>query len=288
MASRRGFPEARPDTGRETGQAKRVLDSPKRIAHKSASKDRQHKPEEQAAKKGRKHRSKAQAASKGRKESCFLCADQEGEAMAVHVVDHPLIRHKLGILRAASTGTNEFRRIAGEMAALLVYEATRSFATHRRVVEGWAGPVEVEEIEGKKVTVVPILRAGLGLMDGVLAMMPGAKISVVGLYRNEETLAPVEYYAKFASDLENRMAIVLDPMLATGGSLVAAIDLLKERGSRHICSLNLVCAPEGIAMVEEKHPDVDIYTAAVDEGLNERGYILPGLGDAGDRIFGTK
>lgn len=208
--------------------------------------------------------------------------------MAVHVVDHPLIRHKLGILRADSTGTSDFRRISGEIASLLVYEATSNFTTQKRVVEGWAGPVEVEEIVGKKVTVVPILRAGLGLMDGVLAMIPGAKISVVGLYRNEETLAPVEYYAKFAKELENRMAIVLDPMLATGGSLVAAIDLLKERGAKKICSLNLVCAPEGIALVEAKHPDVDIYTAAVDERLNEHGYILPGLGDAGDRIFGTK
>lgn len=151
-----------------------------------------------------------------------------------------------------------------------------------------AGPVDVEAISGKKVTVVPILRAGLGLMDGVLDMIPGARISVVGMYRNESTLEPVEYYVKLASDLDQRLAIILDPMLATGGSIIAAIDLLKKHGCRQICSLNLVCAPEGIAKVEAKHPDVDIYTAAVDDHLNENGYIIPGLGDAGDRIFGTK
>lgn len=156
------------------------------------------------------------------------------------------------------------------------------------MVQGWAGPVEVEAISGKKVTVVPILRAGLGLMDGVLDMIPGAKISVVGLYRNESTLEPVEYYVKLAKDLEQRLAIILDPMLATGGSLIATIDLLKKHGCRRICSLNLVCAPEGIARVEAAHPDVDIYTAAIDDHLNENGYIIPGLGDAGDRIFGTK
>ena len=208
--------------------------------------------------------------------------------MAVHVVDHPLVRHKLGLLRMDSTGTREFRNIANELARLLSYEATKNFKTEKRTVQGWAGPVEVEAISGKKVTVVPILRAGLGLMDGVLDMIPGAKISVVGLYRNEETLEPVEYYVKMARDLEQRFAIILDPMLATGGSLIAAIDLLKKRGCRQMCSINLVCAPEGIAKVQEAHPDVDIYTAAIDSHLNENGYIIPGLGDAGDRIFGTK
>lgn len=208
--------------------------------------------------------------------------------MAVYVVDHPLVRHKLGILRMESTSTREFRTVANEVARLLIYEATKNFRTEKHVVRGWAGPVEVEAISGKKVTVVPILRAGLGLMDGVLDMIPGAKISVVGLYRNESTLEPVEYYVKLAKDLEQRLAIILDPMLATGGSLIAAIDLLKKHDCRRICSLNLVCAPEGIARVEAAHPDVDIYTAAIDDHLNENGYIIPGLGDAGDRIFGTK
>lgn len=208
--------------------------------------------------------------------------------MAVYVVDHPLVRHKLGILRMESTSTREFRTVANEVARLLIYEATKNFRTEKHMVRGWAGPVEVEAISGKKVTVVPILRAGLGLMDGVLDMIPGAKISVVGLYRNESTLEPVEYYVKLAKDLEQRLAIILDPMLATGGSLIAAIDLLKKHGCRRICSLNLVCAPEGIARVEAAHPDVDIYTAAIDDHLNKNGYIIPGLGDAGDRIFGTK
>ena len=208
--------------------------------------------------------------------------------MAVYVVDHPLVRHKLGILRMESTSTREFRTVANEVARLLIYEATKNFRTEKHMVRGWAGPVEVEAISGKKVTVVPILRAGLGLMDGVLDMIPGAKISVVGLYRNESTLEPVEYYVKLAKDLEQRLAIILDPMLATGGSLIAAIDLLKKHGCRRICSLNLVCAPEGIARVEAAHPDVDIYTAAIDDHHNENGYIIPGLGDAGDRIFGTR
>ena len=208
--------------------------------------------------------------------------------MAVYVVDHPLVRHKLGILRMEFTSTREFRTVANEVARLLIYEATKNFRTEKHVVQGWAGPVEVEAISGKKVTVVPILRAGLGLMDGVLDMIPGAKISVVGLYRNESTLEPVEYYVKLAKDLEQRLAIILDPMLATGGSLIATIDLLKKHGCRRICSLNLVCAPEGIARVESEQPYLDIYTAAIDDHLNENGYIIPGLGDAGDRIFGTK
>ena len=170
-----------------------------------------------------------------------------------------------------------------------MYEATKQFKTEKRTIKGWAGPVEVESISGKMVTIVPILRAGLGLMDGVLDMVPGAKISVVGLYRNEETLEPVEYYVKLAKRIDQRIAIILDPMLATGGSLIATIDLLKKRAaSASPLSLNLVCAPEGIKRVEEAHPDVDIYTAAVDSHLDEHGYIIPGLGDAGDRIFGTR
>lgn len=208
--------------------------------------------------------------------------------MSAIVVKHPLIQHKLGLLRSRDTCTSEFRHLANEIAALLIYEAAKSFPIEKRIVEGWAGPVEVEEIAGKKMTVVPILRAGLGLLDGALSMIPSARISVVGLYRNENTLEPVEYYVKLADELSRRIAVILDPMLATGGSLLATIDILKKHGCQRICSLNLVCAPEGIARIEEKHPDVMIYTAAIDERLNDHGYILPGLGDAGDRLFGTK
>lgn len=208
--------------------------------------------------------------------------------MALHIVDHPLIRHKLGLLRKESTSTSEFRALSKEIARLLTYEATKGLPTKKQTIKGWAGPVEVDYLSGKMITIVPILRAGLGLMDGVLDMIPGAKISVLGLYRNEETLEPVEYYKKLARRIDQRVAFILDPMLATGGSLIAAIDVLKQNGCTKICSINLVAAPEGVKAVEEKHPDVDIYTAALDECLNENGYILPGLGDAGDRIFGTK
>lgn len=208
--------------------------------------------------------------------------------MPAIVVDHPLIRHKLGLLRSRDTSTSEFRRVANEIASLLTYEATKHLPTEKRIVEGWAGPLEVEEISGKKMTVVPILRAGLGLMDGALSMVPSARISVVGLYRNEKTLDPVEYYVKLAGEISRRFALILDPMLATGGSLLATIDILKKRGCKEICSLNLVCAPEGIARIEAAHPDVTIYAAAIDERLNDNGYIIPGLGDAGDRIFGTQ
>lgn len=208
--------------------------------------------------------------------------------MAIHVVTHPLVRHKLGLLRDTTTNTSEFRRIANELASMLVYEATRDFPVMTHEIDTWSGKVRVESISGKKLTVVPILRAGLGLMDGVLNMIPSARISIVGLYRNEATLEPVEYYVKLAGDLEERTAIILDPMLATGGSLMATIEILKKHGCRNICSLNLVCAPEGLAKIESRHPEVNIYTAAIDEKLNANGYILPGLGDAGDRIFGTK
>lgn len=208
--------------------------------------------------------------------------------MAVHVIDHPLIRHKLGIIRKISTSTSEFRAIAKEITRLIMYEVTKEFTTERCTVEGWAGPVEVDYIPGKKITIVPILRAGLGLMDGALDMVPSAKISVVGMYRNEETFEPVEYYVKLAKDMDQRIAIILDPMLATGGSLIATIDLLKRYNPQRIFSINLVCAPEGIERVQKAHPDVDIYTAAVDQGLDKNNYIIPGLGDAGDRIFGTK
>ncbi len=208
--------------------------------------------------------------------------------MPVHVVKHPLIQHKLGLMRKNTVTTKDFRELSSEVGRLLTYEATADLQTETRTVEGWAGPVTVERIKGKKITVVPILRAGLGMMDGVLDMIPSARVSVVGLYRNEETLAPVQYYVKMTSKMDERMALILDPMLATGGTLIAAIDLVKEAGCRLIKGIFLVAAPEGIERLEKAHPDVEVYVAAVDEKLNDVGYILPGLGDAGDKIFGTK
>lgn len=208
--------------------------------------------------------------------------------MGLHIVDHPLVKHKLGLLRKVDTSTSDFRTIAKEITRFLMYEVTRDFPLQKRMEKGWAGSVEVDYISGKMATIVPILRAGLGLMEGALDMVPGCKISVVGLYRDEETLQPVEYYVKLAKDISNRVAIILDPMLATGGSLIATIELLKRHNVKKIYSLNLVCAPEGVKKVLGLHPDVEIYAAALDERLNEHGYILPGLGDAGDRIFGTK
>ncbi len=208
--------------------------------------------------------------------------------MSVHVVDHPLIRHKLGLLRRQALDTKSFREIASEIAMLLTYEATQDLATERVTVDGWAGAVEVDQIRGKKITVVPILRAGLGMMDGVLSLIPSARVSVVGMYRDESTLQPVRYYAKIAGDVGERTALILDPMLATGGTLVATVDLLKEAGCRSIRGIFLVAAPEGLQRLQASHPDVAVFVAAVDEGLNDAGYILPGLGDAGDRIFGTR
>ena len=208
--------------------------------------------------------------------------------MAVHVAQHPLVKHKLGLLRKHDITTSLFRNVTQEIARLLTYEATKDLLTEKKTIRGWAGEVEIERIKGKKITVVPILRAGLGMMDGVLDMVPGAKVSVVGFYRNEYTLKPVKYYVKLASDIKARMALILDPMLATGGTLDATIELLKQAGCTQIRGLFLVAAPEGIKRITDKYPDVDIYCAAVDERLNEKGYILPGLGDAGDKIFGTK
>lgn len=208
--------------------------------------------------------------------------------MAVFVQNHPLIKHKLGLMRQKDISTKDFRDLASEVARLLTYEATKDLATEKKVIEGWAGKVEIEEIKGKKITVVPILRAGLGMMNGVFDLIPSAKVSVVGFYRNEVTLQPVQYYVKTASAMEERIALILDPMLATGGTLMATIDLLKKAGCRIIKGLFLVAAPEGIARVTQAHPDVDIYVAGIDECLNDVGYILPGLGDAGDKIFGTK
>ena len=191
-------------------------------------------------------------------------------------------------MRKHDVTTKDFRDLASELANLLTYEATKQLETETVSIQGWDGPVEVEKIKGKKITVVPILRAGLGMMDGVLNLIPTAKVSVVGLYRNEETLEPVRYYVKMTSLMEERMALILDPMLATGGTVIATIDLLKESGCKQIKGIFMVAAPEGLEKLESAHPDVEIWVAAIDEKLNEVGYILPGLGDAGDKIFGTK
>ncbi len=208
--------------------------------------------------------------------------------MPVHVVEHPLIQHKLGLMRKKDISTKDFRDLSSEVARLLTYEATKDLETETRTIEGWAGPVRVQRIKGKKITIVPILRAGLGMMNGVIDLIPSAKVSVVGFYRNEETLEPVQYYVKVTNEMQERIALILDPMLATGGTLIATVDLLKKSGCENIRGLFLVAAPEGIANLEKKHPDVHIYVASVDEKLNDIGYILPGLGDAGDKIFGTK
>jgi len=209
--------------------------------------------------------------------------------MSVIEVKHPLIKHKLGLMREADISTKRFRELASEVGCLLTYEATKNLEVETTTINSWNGEIEVEQIKGKKVTVVPILRAGLGMMDGVLELIPSARISVVGMYRNEETLEPVFYFEKLAGQIEERLALVIDPtMLATGGSMVATIDLLKERGSTNIKALVLVAAPEGVAALEKAHPDVELYTASIDDRLDDAGYILPGLGDAGDKIFGTK
>ncbi len=208
--------------------------------------------------------------------------------MSVNVVEHPLIKHKLALMREDDVTTKDFRDLAAELAMLLTYEATKNLETETKTIQGWAGPVQVEKIKGKKITVVPILRAGLGMMTGVLNLIPSAKVSVVGLYRNEETLEPVRYYVKMTSSMEERIALIIDPMLATGGSLIATIDLIKESGCKQIKGIFMVAAPEGIEKLTSAHPDVDIYVAAVDDKLNDIGYIIPGLGDAGDKIFGTK
>jgi uracil phosphoribosyltransferase len=218
----------------------------------------------------------------------ILNLSQKEVAVPVHVVDHPLVKHKLAFMRKHDVTTKDFRDLASELANLLTYEATKQLETETVTIQGWDGPVEVEKIKGKKITVVPILRAGLGMMDGVLNLIPTAKVSVVGLYRNEETLEPVRYYVKMTSLMEERMALILDPMLATGGTVIATIDLLKESGCKQIKGIFMVAAPEGLEKLESAHPDVEIWVAAIDEKLNEVGYILPGLGDAGDKIFGTK
>ncbi|MFC0821013.1 uracil phosphoribosyltransferase [Moraxella marmotae] len=206
----------------------------------------------------------------------------------IHVIDHPLVRHKLSLMREKDTSTYKFRTLTNELGRLMAYEASRDFEIESFQMQGWCGQITGEQIKGKTVTVVPILRAGLGMLDGVLDLLPTAKISVVGLQRDEETLEPVPFFEKFVNDIDQRPALILDPMLATGGSMVATIDMLKKHGCTNIKALVLVAAPEGVRLVNDAHPDVKIYTAALDSHLNENGYIIPGLGDAGDKIFGTK
>ncbi|MCQ4260790.1 uracil phosphoribosyltransferase [Stutzerimonas stutzeri] len=208
--------------------------------------------------------------------------------MTIREIRHPLIRHKLGLMRRADISTKNFRELAQEVGSILTYEATRDLPLESYSIDGWCGPVQVEKISGKKITVVPILRAGIGMLDGVLSLIPGAKVSAVGIARNEETLQAHTYLERLVDDLDQRLAMIIDPMLATGGSMVAAIDMLKKAGCKEIRALVLVAAPEGIAAVESAHPDVIIYTASIDDRLDENGYIMPGLGDAGDKIFGTK
>ncbi len=206
----------------------------------------------------------------------------------IKVIDHPLVRHKLSLMREKDSSTYKFRTLTNELGRLMAYEASRDFEIETFTMQGWCGEITGEQIKGKTVTVVPILRAGLGMLDGVLDLLPTAKISVVGLQRDEETLEPVPFFEKFVNDIDRRPALILDPMLATGGSMVATIDMLKKHGCTNIKALVLVAAPEGVRAVNEAHPDVKIYTAALDSHLNEDGYIIPGLGDAGDKIFGTK
>lgn len=208
--------------------------------------------------------------------------------MNVVEVKHPLVQHKIGLLRAVDISTRQFRQLAIELGSLLTYEATKDLPTENVTIDAWSGPCDVAQIQGKKVTVVPILRAGLGMLDGVLDLIPSARISVVGIYRDETTLKPVPYFQKLAPEIEQRLAIIIDPMLATGGSMIATIDLLKAQGCKQIKALVLVAAPEGIQALANAHPDIELYTAAIDQGLNAQGYILPGLGDAGDKLFGTK
>lgn len=208
--------------------------------------------------------------------------------MAIHEIQHPLICHKLGLMRRADLSTKNFREMSQEIAALLTYEATKDLPLEKTEIAGWCGPVEVDKIAGKKVTVVPILRAGIGMLDGVLSLIPGAKVSVIGIARNEETLEAHTYLERLVGELDQRFALIIDPMLATGGSMIATIDLLKKAGCKTIRALVLVAAPEGIEAVQKAHPDVDLYTASIDQRLDENGYIVPGLGDAGDRIFGTQ
>ena len=206
----------------------------------------------------------------------------------VHELNHPLIQHKLAILRNKRTGVKEFRELVSEIAGLMCYEATRNLPTEEVLVQTPVAQAKCRKLAGKKLAIIPILRAGLGMVDSMLDLIPSAKVGHIGLYRDPETHMPVEYYCKLPEDIGNRQVFVVDPMLATGGSAIAAIDFLKKRGCKNITMMNIIGCPEGVKAVQEAHPDVDIYLAAIDEKLNDHAYIVPGLGDAGDRIFGTK
>ncbi|MGG0656539.1 uracil phosphoribosyltransferase [Rummeliibacillus pycnus] len=206
----------------------------------------------------------------------------------VYVFDHPLIQHKLTYIRDKNTGTKEFRELVDEVATLMAFEITRDLPTEEIEIETPVTKTKTKVLSGKKIAIVPILRAGLGMVDGVLNLIPAAKVAHIGLYRDPETLKPVEYYAKFPADLEERDFIIVDPMLATGGSAIEAINSLKKRGAKNIKFMCLIAAPEGVQAIQEQHPDIDVYIASLDEKLNDHGYIVPGLGDAGDRLFGTK
>lgn len=206
----------------------------------------------------------------------------------VHILDHPLLQHKLSILRDENTGVKDFREVVSEIATLMCYEATRDLPLEEVEIKTPITTAKFKMIAGKKLAIVPVLRAGLGMVDNMVELIPSAKIGHIGLYRDPETHKPVEYYCKLPEDISNRVVYVVDPMLATGGSAVAAIDFLKKHGCRNIIMMNIIGCPEGIKAVQEAHPDVEIFLAAVDEKLNEHAYIVPGLGDAGDRIFGTK
>lgn len=206
----------------------------------------------------------------------------------VFLCDHPLIQHKLTFIRDERTNTKDFRELVDEVATLMAYEITRDVPLEKTTVKTPVATAEAKVISGRMLGLIPILRAGLGMVEGILKLVPAAKVGHVGLYRDPETMKPVEYYVKLPTDVTERELIVIDPMLATGGSAIAAIQVLKDRGCHQIKLMCLVAAPEGIKAMQEAHPDVDIYTAAIDERLNEHGYIVPGLGDAGDRLFGTK
>lgn len=206
----------------------------------------------------------------------------------LHVMDHPLIQHKLSMIRDENTSAKDFRDLINEVALLTAYEVTRDLPLEKKIIKTPICNTETQFLAGRMIAVVPVLRAGLGMVEGILTLMPAAKVGHVGLYRDPETLEPVEYYCKLPVDIEEREVIVVDPMLATGGSAAAAIEFIKKRGCKRIKLMNLIAAPEGVAAIQKAHPDVDIFVAALDERLDEHGYIVPGLGDAGDRLFGTK
>lgn len=208
--------------------------------------------------------------------------------MKIIEIKHPLVQHKLGLMRICDISTKRFRELSSELGSLLTYVATDNLEIETITIKGWNGLVKISRIKGKKITVVPILRAGLGMMDGVLEHVPSARISMIGVYRNETTWEPIPYFHKLASKIDERMAMVLDPMLATGGTIIATVDLLKKAGCHNIKILSLVASPEGITALERRHPDIELYLAAIDQKINKHGYIIPGLGDAGDKIFGTK